>query len=866
MAGTKYTIKQDLIDAVVKFIFPNKKKLITGINHQTAMLDMVESLWDRFANSVVTDVTYGDLINIKNNNNLVPLSYYRISYKTVHHIFGTVGVYNDTTTVYDKGDRSLSTFVPETETLLLKALSTNELYHVALSEQYPKDLIHYNIDDNLTEDSLRSRDGFIHYRLDTEKNLSAHYDWRNCLNRRYESDQMMNPASWDTYARNYADTIDILSSQNRALPPYATKSGTFTPGSLDFTVNSAGQVRDFKTFVGLGETGVFTAFDGGYYRNVKIGLNHSATFVSGSGSGSAVPAPPSSGRVTNVVIYAKSAYDIEIGSNCNGITMIGSDFRNVNVGNTNQDVYLGGLACVTLGPPGQPVGVQGYYENINIGNSNKDIAIADFMRNITIGNSNTGITLCFDSANSSIGNENKNIFMSYFSDIRMEDQNFKFLLRNHHNLEVGTYNNDVRIYGTSSIYSNGLLANSGVFPIGGSPNYGALVSPRSVINNNTYQISVSLTSRFDIRSKSQRVTIHLSDETKIGLNCRDIVVTNCPKAVVEDDCWKVDISSSSLGDILVSKNCLNVTLSGSFIKVGAYCTYVMINANSYDINVEENCTGVYMTSCQTAFIGAFNSQIHARNSNGITTGRGCNNVFYETSNNNTIGANCSNISFNNFNIKFYFNIDNLFTNFLLSTLPVLNTARYWGRTPLSILSPLNLSLVQREEASFPNNLVNGSSNNVLGSNCFNIFFTSSNLNVLGNYVTDVSFGTELSNTLPTYFISFDSMTGIPAPYNSATIIANGQYTGKGCNANHFLSGTTLTKLKGSDNSGNTFSGQGSINTTLTASLVRSSVSVPVAVTPTVAIADASIDAKSPDNSAWYTVVNNAGVETRTKVI
>lgn len=45
MAGTKYTTKQTLIDAWKALIFPNKQKLITGVAHQTAGLDLIESLW-----------------------------------------------------------------------------------------------------------------------------------------------------------------------------------------------------------------------------------------------------------------------------------------------------------------------------------------------------------------------------------------------------------------------------------------------------------------------------------------------------------------------------------------------------------------------------------------------------------------------------------------------------------------------------------------------------------------------------------------------------------------------------------------------------------------------------------------------------
>lgn len=45
--GIKYNTKQELIDALIALIFPNKKKLITGAKTQQAVLDLAESLWDQ---------------------------------------------------------------------------------------------------------------------------------------------------------------------------------------------------------------------------------------------------------------------------------------------------------------------------------------------------------------------------------------------------------------------------------------------------------------------------------------------------------------------------------------------------------------------------------------------------------------------------------------------------------------------------------------------------------------------------------------------------------------------------------------------------------------------------------------------------
>ena len=57
MAGTNYTVKNTLITEVIKKVFPNTKKKITGAGLQTALLDMIESLWDRGGSGGGCEVT-----------------------------------------------------------------------------------------------------------------------------------------------------------------------------------------------------------------------------------------------------------------------------------------------------------------------------------------------------------------------------------------------------------------------------------------------------------------------------------------------------------------------------------------------------------------------------------------------------------------------------------------------------------------------------------------------------------------------------------------------------------------------------------------------------------------------------------------
>ena len=63
MAGTKYNTKQTLIDAWKALIFPNKQKLITGAAHQTAGLDLIESLWPTSTLSACTTEVFTTTTN-----------------------------------------------------------------------------------------------------------------------------------------------------------------------------------------------------------------------------------------------------------------------------------------------------------------------------------------------------------------------------------------------------------------------------------------------------------------------------------------------------------------------------------------------------------------------------------------------------------------------------------------------------------------------------------------------------------------------------------------------------------------------------------------------------------------------------------
>lgn len=71
-----------------------------------------------------------------------------------------------------------------TEELTLLALSTNVFHAQVFSEDFPQDIIRYEITDSSTAGGTKGR---IYYRKDTLLNIETYYDWRNVKFRRWET-------------------------------------------------------------------------------------------------------------------------------------------------------------------------------------------------------------------------------------------------------------------------------------------------------------------------------------------------------------------------------------------------------------------------------------------------------------------------------------------------------------------------------------------------------------------------------------------------------------------------------------------------------------------------------------------------------
>lgn len=115
----------------------------------------------------ITDILWSELDALKTANNM-SLGYYRIT------DYATTGTIPNTA----------STLTGATEPIIVLALNSNTLYHLAWSESNPDDIIHYELNDSTTQNATKGR---IYYRKDTIKNLSAGYDWREWEFRRWET-------------------------------------------------------------------------------------------------------------------------------------------------------------------------------------------------------------------------------------------------------------------------------------------------------------------------------------------------------------------------------------------------------------------------------------------------------------------------------------------------------------------------------------------------------------------------------------------------------------------------------------------------------------------------------------------------------
>jgi hypothetical protein len=163
--------------------------------------------------TTITGLTYSQIKDLKNNNQLLAGKYYELEYQTIHTI--------PNTTINHTGS---------TENLLLLALSNNTFDKKVYSKQYPDDIILYDFDDNLTEDGLVSRNGRIIYRKFLKNNVETHYDFREVTYRIWDINSSTIPLHQTNYQYSGESIFNLGGSYYMSIFPHYNTGSPATDG------------------------------------------------------------------------------------------------------------------------------------------------------------------------------------------------------------------------------------------------------------------------------------------------------------------------------------------------------------------------------------------------------------------------------------------------------------------------------------------------------------------------------------------------------------------------------------------------------------------------------------------------------------
>jgi hypothetical protein len=222
--------------------------------------------------SRIIDVTHAGLLSLMGSQSLKAGFHYRITDFVTEYMSNdsewispsnTANVSNNNGTAF-----TVASIAATPEPLIVYAFSSSEVSKQAYSELHPSDIIHY--DPSLTYlDGTRAAKGFITYRKDNLRDVSATYDWRNVRFKIWNIDPTAgaNPIPlWQNgttytvgqYLRNATgqvfqciettttepiDTSDLTSNGTSDWRPFCHLDHTYTFGTdLAFTGPSVGGV------------------------------------------------------------------------------------------------------------------------------------------------------------------------------------------------------------------------------------------------------------------------------------------------------------------------------------------------------------------------------------------------------------------------------------------------------------------------------------------------------------------------------------------------------------------------------------------------------------------------------------------------
>lgn len=191
----------------------------------------------------VIDVTYDELLALMDSSGdgLVPGQFYRITdFATSHNI-------------YDYWTPLAEVHTEGIEPLIVFATSENTIAEQVWSEINPNDIIHYDVTNNLCEDTTTSRTGKITYRKDTERNIETYYDFRGVVFRRWKVwlDGFGYPLFSDENSYVFGDFViyndavyycikDITDIDSGDTPETLTSNFSYFINSVDYLLHEGG--------------------------------------------------------------------------------------------------------------------------------------------------------------------------------------------------------------------------------------------------------------------------------------------------------------------------------------------------------------------------------------------------------------------------------------------------------------------------------------------------------------------------------------------------------------------------------------------------------------------------------------------------
>jgi len=825
---------------------------------------------------------YATLTGLISTNSLVPGVWYQFPYSTKHLIGGTTAEYNDTSVHYDDGTAVKSTLVPETEILSALALSGSVIHVEVKSTQYPNDIIYYDVNDNLTEDGNQSRPGFITYRKDTVNNISAHYDWRNVIHRRFDIDTTDTGTARQTDFRTMVG-YDSVSNVNHyedynMLPSFVNFSTANHTDIGPLNTHTTGTYRDFKTFVGMDED-IFTGSDTkGRYLNIHIDKSGSQARIVGSGNG--VPdnnniTPNIYGGIANIVFFTKSSENITIGTNCSGVMIIGKTIKDIKIGNNNQNIIIGGSESRIL-YSGTKAKTINYSENITIGNNNRNISIDTVNRRTSIGNNNTGVMFQRRSFNNTIGNYNTLVYNSLSTNVKIGDWVNTVRLSNSHNIVIDSECQTVDLVlcgseGAPGTSGSHFGSTNSTFPDGFGNNTITTLetsAAASVIGARATNLLIFNSAAIEIKSQVKNTIVNGCSDVKIGNKGESLSILFCYNIDIGVDVEHIEVAH--IAGLKIDEQCSNIKYLGTGGggsnnaggSIGKYSSNILVVSASEGVKIGHSCSSVFLTgSSVKTNIGNNCTDVILRASSYNTIGNKNSHIFLAGSNNNIIGNNNTDISLADVGMVYKPGFPS-FSTYTFYYDDALYGRTYAGRTHLALTPYMGnyvMSLGGRAGVG-----VEGSNYTKIGDNCSEIFIVRSDKCVIGNNTSNVDIGSK-TDSGSTYTLG--NVSGV---MNSVDLAGNPGYNaisaltatfGLNCHENVLGSNNSNINIRGTAQSGNTFGDNvTSVEAVSGFTFVNNRVLVDGnSVTATTNYNGVNFDKNSADGNRWSVNINNSGI-------